>query len=89
MDKARGALVASVFKGGPADHAGIKVGDVITEFDGKEVKEANDLPIMVARAPVNKHVSVKFLRDRKENAASVTVGELKDEQTPNNPENEG
>ena len=48
MDKARGALVASVFKGGPADHAGIKVGDVITEFDGKEVKEANDLPIMVA-----------------------------------------
>jgi len=90
MDKAHGALVASVSKGGPAEHAGIKIGDVITEFDGKEVKEANDLPMMVARATVNKNVSVKFLRDKKENAASVTIAELKEEQAPNphNPGNE-
>jgi serine protease Do len=90
MDKAHGALVASVSKGGPAEHAGIKIGDVITEFDGKEVKEANDLPMMVARAAVNKNVSVKFLRDKKENVASVTIAELKEEQAPNphNPGNE-
>jgi len=64
---------------------------VITEFDGKEVKEAIDLPMMVARATVNKNVSVKFLRDKKENAASVTIAELKEEQAPNphNPGNEG
>src|SRR5499425_3570086 len=90
MKQAGGALVADVNKGGPADRAGIKIGDVITDFDGKEVKEANDLPMMVARATVNKNVSVKFLRDKKENAASVTIGELKEEQAPNphNPGNE-
>jgi serine protease Do len=82
MDKVRGALVAGVSKGGPAEHAGIKIGDVITEFDGKEVKEANDLPIMVARTAVNKSVSVKLLRDKKESTASVTIGELKEEQVP-------
>jgi serine protease Do len=82
MDKVRGALVAGVSKGGPAEHAGIKIGDVITEFDGKEVKEANDLPTMVARTAVNKIVSVKLLRDKKESTASVTIGELKEEQVP-------
>ena len=82
MDKVRGALVAGVSKGGPAEHAGIKIGDVITEFDGKEVKEANDLPMMVARTAVNKNVSVKLLRDKKESTASVTIGELKEEQVP-------
>ena len=82
MDKVRGALVAGVSKGGPAEHAGIKIGDVITEFDGKEVKEPNDLRMMVARTALNKNVSVKLLRDKKESTASVTIGELKEEQVP-------
>jgi len=83
IDKAHGALVAGVSKGGPAEHAGIKIGDVITEFDGKEVKEASDLPMMVARTAVNKNVSVKLIRDKKESTASVTIGELKEEQELN------
>ena len=82
MDKARGALVAAVSKGGPAEHAGIKIGDVITEFDGKKVKDANELPLMVAQTAVSKNVLVKILRDKKESIASVTIGELKEEQAP-------
>jgi len=70
MDKGYGALVANVSKDGPAEKAGVKVGDVIVEFDGKEVKDSGDLPIIVARTGV----------DKKEIFLNVAVGELKDEE---------
>ncbi|MFQ5904876.1 MAG: PDZ domain-containing protein, partial [Candidatus Binatia bacterium] len=63
-----------------AERAGVKVGDVIIEFGGKEIKESNDLPIVVARTPVDKRVRLKVLRDKKEVTLSVTVGELKEEE---------
>jgi len=80
MDKPRGALVADVVRGGPADRSGIKVRDVITEYDGKEIKEANDFPILVARTAVEKQVRVKVLRDEKEIPLSVTIGQLNEDQ---------
>jgi serine protease Do len=80
LDKAQGALVANVSKEGPADKAGIKVGDVIVEFDGKEVKDSGDLPIIVARTPVDKKVRMKVIREKKEVVLGVAVGELKDEE---------
>ncbi|HEX7231896.1 MAG TPA: PDZ domain-containing protein, partial [Candidatus Binatia bacterium] len=80
MEKANGALVANVSKDGPADKAGVKVGDVIVEFDGKEVKDSGDLPILVARTPVDKKARLKVLRDKKEIVLTVAVGELKDEE---------
>jgi serine protease Do len=78
MDKGNGALVANVTKDGPADKAGVKVGDVIIEFDGKEVKDSSDLPIIVARTPVDRRARMKVLRDKKEITLTVSVGELKD-----------
>jgi len=78
MDKGNGALVANVTKDGPADKAGVKVGDVIIEFDGKEVKDSSDLPIIVARTSVDRRASMKVLRDKKEITLTVSVGELKD-----------
>ncbi len=51
-----GVLVADVFKGGPAEKAGIERGDVITQFDGKEVAESKDLSRIVAATPVGKMV---------------------------------
>jgi serine protease Do len=80
VDRARGALVANVSKDGPAEKAGVKVGDVIVEFDGKEIKDSGDLPIIVARTPVDKKVGMKVLRDKKEMVLNVTVGELKEEE---------
>jgi len=80
MDQARGALVANVSSDGPAQRAGVKIGDVIIEFGGQRVKESNDLPIIVARTPVGKEVSVIVLRDGKEVKLSVAVGELKEEE---------
>jgi serine protease Do len=80
MDRGYGALVANVSKDGPAEKAGVKVGDVIVEFDGKEIKDSGDLPIIVARTAVDKKVSMKVLRDKKAVTLSVSVGELKDEE---------
>ena len=78
LDRPRGGLVADVAKNSPADHAGIKVGDVVLEFDGTEIKESNDLPPLVARTRPEKQARVKLLRDKKELGLSVTIGELKE-----------
>jgi serine protease Do len=80
MEKSTGALVANISKDGPAEKAGVKVGDVIVEFDGKEVKDSGDLPIIVARTPVDKKVRMKVLREKKEVTLTVAVGELKEEE---------
>jgi serine protease Do len=80
LEKSQGALVANVSKDGPAEKAGVKVGDVIVEFDGKEVKDSGDLPIIVARTSVDKKVRMKVMRDKKEVSLNVAVGELKDEE---------
>ena len=62
----RGALVAGVDDKGPAKPAGIKAGDVIVKFDGKDVKESRDLPKIVASTPVGKEVQVGIVRDGKD-----------------------
>lgn len=79
LDKTQGALVSQVIQNGPGERAGIKSGDLIIEYDGKEIKDANDLPILIARTAPEKQVQVKVLRDGKELSIPVTLGELKDE----------
>ena len=72
--------MAGIVKGGPAERGGIKVGDIVTEYDGRQVKDANEFPLMVARTPVNKDVHMKVFREKKEIAMTMTIGELKDTQ---------
>lgn len=79
LDKPRGALVVEIAKDGPASHAGIEVGDVIVEFNAREIKQSSDLPLIVARTPVGKKVRLKILRDRKELILHVTLGEAKED----------
>jgi serine protease Do len=76
----KGALVADVVKDGPAQEAGIKVGDVIVEFDGRPIKDSTELPMLVARTSVGKTVTLKLIRDKRTETLSVTIGELKDEE---------
>jgi serine protease Do len=73
-----GALVADVVKGSPAEKAGIKTGDVIIEFDRKEIKDSSDLPPVVARVKPGTTVQLKVLREGKQVSLPLTVGELKD-----------
>ncbi|MDD5225480.1 MAG: Do family serine endopeptidase [bacterium] len=76
-----GALVSQVVSGGPADKAGVKVGDVLVEFDGKKITSHHDLPAIVAITPIGKKAKVVIIRDKKEKEIFIEVGELKDEET--------
>ena len=73
-----GALVADVVSGSPAEKAGIKTGDVIIEFNRKEIKDSSDLPPVVARVEPGTTVQLKVLREGKQVSLPITVGELKD-----------
>ena len=75
----KGALVADVTPGGPAEKAGIQRGDVIVTFNGKEIKEMNELPYVVASTPVGKAVTVEVLRKGQKKNFEIKIAELKDE----------
>jgi len=83
LDEAMGALVADVTEGGPAEQAGIKQGDVILKFDGKDVEQMRDLPRLVADTDVDKTVRVVVFRKGKTQTLKVTVGLLNEEQLVN------
>ncbi|MEM8834170.1 MAG: DegQ family serine endoprotease [Pseudomonadota bacterium] len=76
LDEARGALVASVTEDGPAEKAKLEPGDIILEFDGKDVNTMRALPRIVAETDIDKQVVVKYWRDGKERKAKVSIGEL-------------
>jgi len=80
LDKARGALVSSVVHDSPADRAGIKAGDVIVGYEGKEINNANDLPFLVASTPVGKTVSLQVLRDKSARRFPVTIEKMAEEE---------
>jgi Do/DeqQ family serine protease len=65
LKQARGALINNVLKGSPADKAGIRQGDVITGFNGTEVKDPSHLQRLVAEQGVGKAVRVTVVRDGK------------------------
>jgi len=76
LEKPSGALVASVSEKSPADKAGIKAGDIILEFDGKEVKTMRTLPKLVAQTEVGKRVVLKIWRNQKLISKKVLLGRL-------------
>ncbi len=78
LPEAKGALIASVSPKGPAETAGIRQGDVVLKFDGREVTEMRGLPRMVAETPVNKAVPVVVWRQGKEVVLTATVAEFPD-----------
>jgi serine protease Do len=77
-----GAIVGTVTGGGPADKAGIKVDDVITQFNGKPVKDNNQLVDMVMHTAPGTTVPVEVYRNKKAMTLSVKVEalDLADEQ---------
>ncbi|HWP57719.1 MAG TPA: Do family serine endopeptidase [Candidatus Acidoferrales bacterium] len=87
LEKPQGALVVEVVKSGPADEAGIRKGDIVTEYDGRAVSDAGGLPIMVARTQIGKKVQIKVRRGKQTLPLTVTVRELR-EQPPAEPAKE-
>jgi serine protease Do len=80
MKKAMGALVSQVLSDSPAEKSGLMVGDVIMEFNGREVVSSTDLPPIVGSTPVGDKVPVLVIRDGKQTRLQVQLGELPEEE---------
>lgn len=76
LNTPKGALVAKVIAGAPADKGGIRPGDIILAFNGKEVSGAFDLPAMVGSHKAGDTVTIKVWRKRKMQTLKVTLGQL-------------
>jgi serine protease Do len=74
LDTQRGALVAEVAKGGPGEKAGIRRGDIILSYQGKEVRNAGSLRNDVANTPVGQEVKLTVWREEKKQEVSATIG---------------
>lgn len=80
LKEARGALVAQVSPDSPAEAAGIKDGDVILKFAGKEVRDSRHLKLMVGQTLPDTKVPVELMRDGRTEKLNVTLKELPGEQ---------
>jgi len=70
-----GALISDVFKGDPADKAGLKSGDVVTEINGKPVKDTHELLLMIAGFRIGETIKIKIVRDGQEKVLPITIAE--------------
>lgn len=71
----KGALVTEIAPGSPAARAGLKVGDVIVTFNGKEVAGADDVVRAIHSAPIGKTVAISYWRGKTQDATQATLVE--------------
>jgi serine protease Do len=76
MNKPYGALINDVEEGESADNAGLLPGDVIIEFDNKEIKFSSDLPHVVGQIQPKTKAMAKVIRNGEEIKLKFTLGEL-------------
>jgi len=72
----KGALVAEVVDGGPADKSGVKRGDVIVQFQGKQIREFSDLSRYAGLTRPGTKVELDIVRDGEKLELSVKMGEF-------------
>jgi serine protease Do len=76
MDRPHGALVSKVISGGPAEKAGIQIGDIIVEFNGQVIETSGELPPRVGMTPIDEKAKVKIIRQGDKQDLSVKIGLL-------------
>jgi serine protease DegQ len=74
LGASRGALIAGVLRGGPADKAGVKPGDVLTEVQGKPVADPAGMLNLIAALAPGQSAKVKLKRKGSDVDATITVG---------------
>jgi serine protease Do len=78
LGDAKGALVAEVLKGGPAQAAGVKRGDVIVAYDEQPVNDSRELPLLVGRSALGHIATVKVIRDKQPVELKITIAESRE-----------
>ena len=71
-----GAVVREVAPGSPADEAGLRVEDIVTEFNGHRIEDASSLTAAVRELPAGGSTTMSFVRGGEERTVEVTVGDL-------------
>ncbi len=79
LKKSSGALVTDIFKGSPAEKAGVRRGDVVLEINGKEIRNVESLRNIVAQSKVGSRITLEVLRDGRTFSANVNVTEYPQE----------
>ncbi|HEY0491268.1 MAG TPA: DegQ family serine endoprotease [Telluria sp.] len=79
LGKARGVEVSLVEAGGPADKAGIKVGDIILRYNGQPIERSADLPRLVGASPIGSRATVTVWRKGKQQDIAVSIAQLEEE----------
>jgi serine protease Do len=75
LENEKGALISSVTPDGPSEKAGLKIGDVIVSFQGKEIKDSKRLPYIVSSTPVGTDAEVVVIRKGAKKTIKVKLGE--------------
>jgi serine protease Do len=81
-DSTQGALIGDVTENSPAGRAGLKQGDIIVRFDGKEIEDVAELRLMVAATKPGTEADVVVFRNGKRRTLEVEIGELETEDAP-------
>lgn len=76
LSSAIGALLSSIEPDSPAAKGGLKAGDIVLKYDGKQVASASDLPKLVANSKPESKVKIQVWRDRTTKEFDVAVGEM-------------
>jgi len=85
LKRPRGALIAEVMDGSPAQGGGLQSGDIVLKYDGDDVQLSSDLPPLVGRTPVGETAHLTVLRGGKEITLNVEIGRLPDENNAQQP----
>lgn len=79
LKRPRGALIAEVMSGSPAEAGGLQSGDIVLKYDGDDVERSSDLPPMVGRTSVGDKAQLTVLRGGKVITLNLKIGQLPDE----------
>lgn len=75
LKSTKGALVARVLPGSPAEQSGLEPGDVVVKWNTDEISDASDLSLAVARTPIGSKAKAEVVRDGEKRTLEVVVGE--------------
>ncbi len=78
LDKPEGALISNVEKGGPADQAGLRSGDVIRKVNGQAIVSAGDLPSIIGQAMPGEKVTLDIWRQGQREEITAKLGDAGD-----------
>ena len=80
MKKPQGALVGKILPKSPAEAAGLQIGDIIEQFNGKDIESSAALPPMVGTTKIGETARLKVLRQGRSIEVPIKIGMLPDEE---------